>query len=85
MINMRVKTIKVSDKGQISIPQDIREEIGIKKGDELILIEDKGKIMLERPEKIAKNILNSFTVLASEKSLAKDWLSKEDEEAWNDL
>ena len=26
-----------------------------------------------------------FNVLASEKSLAKDWLSKEDAEAWKDL
>lgn len=82
---MKVKTIKVSDKGQISIPLDIREEIGIKKGDELILIENKGKIMLEKSETITKTILSNFTVLASEKSLAKDWLSKEDEDVWKDL
>lgn len=29
--------------------------------------------------------LVSVTALASEKSLAKDWLSKEDEAAWKDL
>jgi len=26
-----------------------------------------------------------FSMLASEKALKKDWLSKEDEEAWKDL
>jgi hypothetical protein len=26
-----------------------------------------------------------FSAIASEKVLAKDWLSKEDEEAWKDL
>ncbi len=27
----------------------------------------------------------NFTYIASEKSLAKDWLSKEEDEAWKDL
>ena len=30
-------------------------------------------------------IERNFTMLASEKSLAKDWLSKEEDEAWKDL
>ena len=34
---MAIKTVKVSDKGQIAIPQSIRENMGIEKGDELIL------------------------------------------------
>ena len=44
---MRIKTIKVTSKGQISLPIDIRKEVGIEEGDELIMIESKGKIFLK--------------------------------------
>ena len=30
-------------------------------------------------------IERNFTLLASEKSLAKDWLTKEEDEAWKNL
>ena len=39
---------------------------------------------LENLDKI-KGKESIFTMLASEKVLKKDWLSKEDEEAWKDL
>ena len=51
---MEIKTVKVSDKGQIAIPISIREKIGIDKGDELILFEIEGKILIEKVNKISK-------------------------------
>ena len=43
---MIVKTVKVSDKGQIAIPQSIREEVGINQGDELVIFQSDGKILI---------------------------------------
>lgn len=81
---MKVKSIKVSDKGQIAIPRDIREEAGIKKGDELLLISDKGKIMLEKSERVSKELKKGFKDLLkhSEKVTKKLWENPEDE-VWN--
>lgn len=50
-----LKTIKVSDKGQISIPNAVRQNLGISKGDELILLEIEGKIIIEKSDKFKDN------------------------------
>ena len=81
---MKVKTIRVSDKGQISIPLDIREEIGIKKGDELVLIESNGKILLEKQENASNKLKSGFKDILkfSEDSLKSVWDNKKDD-IWN--
>ncbi len=69
---MQIDTTKMSSRGQIVIPLDMRKDI--KEGDKLIIIRKDNEIILKKeiPE----------TALMSEKSLAKAWLSKEDEEAF---
>ena len=57
---MEIKTIKVSEKGQISIPTEIREKLGIKKGDKLILFEVDGKLLIEKPQKLVKQVEDDF-------------------------
>ena len=78
---MIIKTIKVSDKGQIAIPQSIREKTGIEKGDELILIQDNGKILLEKSNKVSNKIKDDFKDILkfSEKSLKAVWDNKQDD------
>ncbi|MGI0062595.1 MAG: AbrB/MazE/SpoVT family DNA-binding domain-containing protein [Nitrosotalea sp.] len=78
------RSIKVSAKGQITLPSDIQKEIGIKKGDEMVLIKKGEKIILVKPERIAKRLKDDFTdvQLQSEQSLRKLWLNKGDE-IWN--
>ncbi|MDP2906783.1 MAG: AbrB/MazE/SpoVT family DNA-binding domain-containing protein [Nanoarchaeota archaeon] len=82
---MIVKTVKVSDKGQIAIPQEIREEAGIKKGEELIIVQDNGTILLEKATKVAARMKDDFKDLLrfSEQSLRKVWNNKEDD-IWNE-
>ena len=50
-----IKTIKVSEKGQIAIPQVIRDSLGINQGDDLIMIQMNNKILLEKSQKWSKN------------------------------
>lgn len=78
---MKIKSVKVSDKGQISIPQDIREIIGIEKGDELIIFQEGDKIMLKKSGSIEKTFKNEFSDLIkhSESVAKKLWGSKEDD------
>jgi len=39
---------KVTSKGQITIPQDIREKYGIKPGDTVYFLEEDGKLILKK-------------------------------------
>ena len=75
-----MKIIKVSDKGQISIPKSIRELVKIKEGDELILFEVDGKILIEKSDKFKENFKDINRLV--EKSLESVWNNKEDD-IWN--
>ncbi|MGI0060743.1 MAG: AbrB/MazE/SpoVT family DNA-binding domain-containing protein, partial [Nitrosotalea sp.] len=64
-----------------TLPSDIQKEIGIKKGDEMILIRKGEKIVLVKPERIAKSLKGEFADIQSqsERSLYKLWSNKGDE------
>jgi len=83
---MEIATTRVSSRGQIVIPVEMRKDM--KEGDIFILIK-KGEDILLRKEKKAVNILSEvdfdwegISNFADDKLLAKSWLSKEDEEAF---
>ena len=79
-----MKTIKVSDKGQISIPSSIRQRLGIDKGDNLVLFEIEGKILIEKQQIVSEKIKDDFKDIMhfSEQSLKEVWDNSEDE-IWN--
>ncbi len=79
---IEMKTSKITSKGQIALPKDIRELEGFKVGTKIAILAFENRVELRPLKQVNEKM---FTVLASEKSLAKDWLSKEDEEAWKDL
>lgn len=81
--DMLVKTVKVSDKGQIAIPTEVRNSIGIKKGDTLIMIQDHGKILIEKESKKIKDDFRDL-LKHSEQVAEKLWGSKEDD-IWDRL
>ena len=77
---METKIVKVTDKGQISLPTSIRESTGIKKGDELILIKKGRTILLEKlKESDFRDLLKH-----SEKVAEKLWSNKEDD-VWDSV
>jgi len=80
---MIVKTVKVSEKGQIAIPAEIREKAGISRGDSLIIMQEDGKIMIEKE---SKKLKDDFADLLrhSEAVAEKLWRNKEDE-VWDEV
>jgi len=88
-----IQTVTVSSKGQIVIPEEVRRELAIKDGTRLVLVERSGKIVLEKEkqliiklEKLSQEEKEKLGwLLLAESSLAKDWLTKEEDEAWKDL
>jgi len=72
---VQIETTKMSSRGQVVIPLDMRKDIP--KGQKLIVIRKDDEIIIKKsiPE----------TLLWSHKSLAKTWLTKEEDDAWKDL
>lgn len=72
---METKIIRVTDKGQISIPIDMRNAIGINSGDELIAIRNGETLCLKKiKQEDFKDLLKH-----SESVAKKLWDNKEDE------
>ena len=78
---MQIKTVRVSDKGQIAIPQEIRKQMSIERGEELILLQIDGKLLIEKQQKVAKKVEDDFKDILkfSEKSLKEVWDNKSDD------
>ncbi len=76
-----IRTVKVSDKGQIAIPQTLRENLGIIKGDDLTLFQIGGKILIEKTQETEEKIKDDFNDILkfSENSLSEVWDNPEDE------
>ncbi|MEK6873229.1 MAG: AbrB/MazE/SpoVT family DNA-binding domain-containing protein [Nanoarchaeota archaeon] len=72
---MMIDTTKMSSRGQVVIPLDMRKDI--KEGDKLIVIRKDDDIIL-------KKSIPDLALLAEE-SLAETWMNKEENEAWKDL
>ena len=77
---METKIIKVTDKGQISLPVKIRNALDIEQGDELIIAQSDSSIVIKKIKK------EDFSDLLkhSEKVAKKLWDNKEDE-VWNNV
>ena len=83
---MELKTIKLSEKGQISIPKEIRKDMRLKKGDKLVLMTKGQQLILQKADLVLKKLgieeESIGNMMASEETLKKDWDNKYDER-WN--
>ena len=85
-----MEIVTTSSRGQLVIPERIREKHKIKEGTRFILIEHGDKIILEREETINEMLLlkekrldeMNWNLLA-EKSFKEVWDNKKDEETWS--
>lgn len=78
---MVLKTVNVSEKGQIAIPKEIQELLGIQKGDSLVITTKNKKILIQKAANLEKHIEDDFSDLLkySESSLGKLWNNKKDD------
>lgn len=77
-----LKTATITEKGQIAIPKHVRQIQGFKEGTKIAILAFENRIELRPLKQFSEKM---FTALASEKLLAKDWLSDEEEKAWKNL
>ncbi len=75
-----IEIVNVGEKGQIVIPQKIRESLKIERGTKLVISEKENKLVLK---KINLNEENLW-MLVGEETLKKTWDNKYDER-WDDV
>lgn len=83
-----LKTIRITSKGQIAIPKDIRKMEGFKEGSKIALLAFDDHVEIRSLNQLKKIDLTKSGIspyIMSESSLAKDWLTEEEEEAWKHL
>lgn len=86
MTLVEVKTATITAKGQIVIPQEMRQLEGFYEGEKVVILAYEDHLEV-RPLKALKRLMKGSvaTALISEKSLSKDWEGKEEDEAWKSL
>ncbi len=77
-----MKTATITEKGQIVIPKEIRNLEQFKIGSKVAIITFEDHIEIRPLKEFNERFFPAF---ASEKALAKNWLSKAEDEAWKDL
>ncbi|MFH1650396.1 MAG: AbrB/MazE/SpoVT family DNA-binding domain-containing protein [Candidatus Woesearchaeota archaeon] len=76
-----IKTVTITDKWQVAIPKKARESGGFSKNRQAVILSYPHRLIIMSEDEFEK----MYPALMSEKSLARDWLSPEDEAAWKDL
>jgi AbrB family looped-hinge helix DNA binding protein len=75
-----VATTKMSSKGQVVIPEEIREELGLEAGTKFVVLGGKDSVMLKvitPPDKVQFNkLLKEARALAKKEGLKKSDLEK---------
>ncbi len=76
------EVVSVSSKGQIVIPKEIRDAMGITKGEKFIIVNDRDAILLKRLKdsdlkKRMHKLLDYFSDKFEEEGITKDDIEKE--------
>jgi AbrB family looped-hinge helix DNA binding protein len=48
------KSVRISRKGQLVIPKDMRDALGIKEGDEVLIVLEDGRMLVTTPREYAR-------------------------------
>lgn len=76
----KMRTVKVNDRGQLVIPEDMRRDLGIEGDTVLVLVERGDHIILRREADVLDEFDRAWAAL-SRRSIEGAW--EEEDEAWD--
>ena len=79
--NRRIRTVKVNDRGQVVIPEDVRQDLRIEANTTLVLFERGDEIVLRKEVDVLEEI-EGFWRHVSRDAIAKAWGPEDD--AWDE-
>lgn len=76
----KLRTVSLNERGQIVIPEDIRNDFGLKGATTLVIIEKEGEIVLKKELDVLEAMENDdkFWKVLSREAMKSSW-GKEDE------
>ncbi|MCL2793590.1 MAG: AbrB/MazE/SpoVT family DNA-binding domain-containing protein [Spirochaetaceae bacterium] len=77
-----MEVARVTSKGQITIPRDIRGKMNIKQGDKIVFFEDNGKCFFQNSASIAIKTLEDFQKLMKGEAKKAGFTEPEDVEKY---
>jgi AbrB family looped-hinge helix DNA binding protein len=63
-----MEVAKITSKGQVTIPRDIREKLDLKKGDKILFFEENGKYFLQNSASVALKSIQDIMKGEAEKA-----------------
>ena len=69
---MSAKSAVVQEKGQVTIPVEIRRKLGLKKGDRVVFVETEQGVLITRQEVIALKALDHMGRALNERGISLD-------------
>ncbi|MEN3010392.1 MAG: AbrB/MazE/SpoVT family DNA-binding domain-containing protein [Candidatus Bipolaricaulaceae bacterium] len=78
----KVRKVRLGKKGQLVIPKEIREALGLKEGDALVLALEGRRMVLTAPEEYARSTRGALHGTWGPKEAIAAHL-REEREAWN--
>ena len=55
-----VKSVRLSSKGQLVIPKEMRDALGVKEGDDVLIVLDAGRMLITTPREFARTTRGSL-------------------------
>jgi AbrB family looped-hinge helix DNA binding protein len=79
-----LRTVTVSEKGQVAIPVDIRRRLNIRKGQTLVLQVTEDKLLIAKSEDVSRMMRAEFRhLLESSKNTARGLWENERDAIWD--
>jgi antitoxin PrlF len=70
----RRRLVRVQEKGQVTLPSDLRKKLGLKKGDIVLITETSDGILISPQEVIATKALDEIGAILKEQGLSLEEL-----------
>lgn len=77
----KMRTVRVNDRGQIVIPEEMREDLGIR-GDTVLVLVERGDEILVRKESDVLSDLEGFWRTLAHRSIEAAW--GEEDQVWDE-
>ncbi len=68
------KLVRVQEKGQVTLPTEIRRKLGLKKGDLVAIVETPDGVLITRQEVVAAQVLDQIGEILRERGLSLEEL-----------
>jgi len=78
-------TRKVGERGQVTIPKDIREKEGIRSGDEVEFHDEDGEVTIEKKEDLEERLKEGYKAMAEKSREMSEEMLNASSEAFEEM